>query len=157
MQRDQLVGFLLSHLEAPFMATVTHGDFTVLSDRIEDRLRRGELSPDQVEAFQDFLGDVDRDLLHHRIILDNPYTRWFQDGRATDGELRHFIRQFSVFSNQFLVAALLRGINAPTLQQGRAAKEILLNELGVIYRRTGGEAASRQPLSEEGKDREGDP
>ena len=26
-------------------------------------------------------------------------------------------------------------INAPTLQQARSAKEILLNELGVIYRR----------------------
>ena len=139
------------------MATVTHSDLAVLSDRIEGRLRRGELSPGQVEAFQEFLGDVERELLQHRIIRDNPYTRWFQDGRATDGELRHFVRQFSVFSNQFLVAALLRVINAPTLQQARAAKEILLNELGVIYRRTGGEVGSRQPRSEEGKDREGDP
>jgi hypothetical protein len=139
------------------MATVTHGDLAILSDRIEGRLRRGELSPGQVEAFREFLGDVDRELLHHRIILDNPYTRWFQDGRATVGELRHFVRQFSVFSNQFLVAALLRVINAPTLPQARAAKEILLNELGVIYRRTGGEVAPRQALSDEGKDREGDP
>lgn len=139
------------------MATVTHGDWTVLSDRIEGRLRRGELAAGQVEAFQDFLGDVERDLLHHRIILDNPYTRWFRGGRATDGELRHFVRQFSVFSNQFLVAALLRVIDAPTLSQARAAKEILLNELGVIYRKPGGEPAPRPPRDDEGKDREGDP
>ena len=80
--------------------------------------------------------------MHHRIITDNAYTRWFRAGQATDAELVHFVRQFSVFSNQFLVAALLRVINAPTLQQARSAKEILMNELGVIYRRTSGEATS---------------
>ena len=48
-----------------------------------------------------------------------------------------------MFSNQFLVAALLRVINAPTLQQARAAKEILMNELGVIYRRS--RAAAERP------------
>ncbi len=95
-----------------------------------------ELTEAQVDAFREFLDRVDRDLLHHRIITDNAYTRWFRDGQATDAELAHFVRQFSVFSNQFLVAALLRVINAPTLQQARAAKEILMNELGVIYRRT---------------------
>ena len=47
-----------------------------------------------------------------------------------------------MFSNQFLVAALLRVINSPTLQQARSAKEILMNELGVIYRRK--DAASRR-------------
>ena len=41
------------------------------------------------------------------------------------------------FRGQFLVAALLRVINAPSLQQARAAKEILLNELGVIYHKPG--------------------
>src|SRR5262249_52794636 len=78
--------------------------------------------------------------------------------RATDAELAHFVRQFSVFSNQFLVAALLRVINAPTLQQARAAKEILMNELGVIYRRTDGRATPGQAaVDDESKDREGDP
>ena len=64
------------------------------------------------------------------IITDNAYTRWFRDGQATDAELVHFVRQFSVFSNQFLVAALLRVINAPTLQQARSAKEILHERAG---------------------------
>ena len=103
---------------------------------------------DQVEEFREFLDRVDRDLLRHRIITDNAYTRWFRDGQASDAELVHFVRQFSVFSNQFLVAALLRVINAPTLQQARAAKEILMNELGVIYRRTDGKAAlSQRPMT----------
>jgi hypothetical protein len=129
----------------------------MVSARVHERLRRGQLTEQQVEDFRDFLEQVDRDLLHHRIITDNAYTRWFRAGRATDPELVHFIRQFSVFSNQFLVAALLRVINAPTLQQARSAKEILLNELGVIYRRTSGDAASARAIDDESKDREGDP
>ena len=97
----------------------------MISPRVLDRLRRGQLTEQQVEDFRDFLDQVDRELFHHRIITDNAYTRWFRDGQATDAELVHFVRQFSVFSNQFLVAALLRVINAPTLQQARSAKEIL--------------------------------
>src|SRR6266545_6110403 len=129
-----------------------------VSPRIEERLRRGELTPQQVEDFRAFLADVDRDLLHHRIITDNRYTHWFQSGEATDEELRHFIRQFSVFSNQFLVAALLKAINAPSLQQMRASKEILMNELGVVYRKPGQPvAAGNGSRSDEEKDREGDP
>src|SRR5262245_11491357 len=114
------------------MATVSRTESLAISPRIEERLRRGELSRQQVEDFRAFLDDVEHELLHHRIVVDNAYTRWFQEGHASDDELRHFVRQFSVFSNQFLVAALLRVINAPSLQQARSAKEILLNELGVI-------------------------
>jgi hypothetical protein len=128
-----------------------------VSARIEDRLHAGELSPQQVEEFRDFLAEVDRELLGHRIITHNVYTQWFQRGEATDVELKHFIKQFSVFSNQFLVAALLKVINAPSLQQARQSKEILMNELGVIYRKREQGPASRAPLSDADKDREGDP
>jgi hypothetical protein len=130
-----------------------------VSDRVEQRLQFGELTRDQVEEFRRFLGDVDRELMRHRVITDNRYTRWFQKGEATDDELKHFIRQFSVFSNQFLVAALLRVINAPSLDQTRSAKEILLNELGVIYRKAAGNgrAGSAGDRSDDEKDREGDP
>lgn len=114
-----------------------HGVKLEVSDRVEQRLRDGELTQTQVDEFRAFLDDVERDLLQHRIILDNPYTRWFSHGEATDDELRHFFKQFSVFSNQFLVAALLRVINAPSLESMRAGKEILLNELGVIYHKPG--------------------
>jgi hypothetical protein len=140
------------------MSTAFHGELATVSPRIEARRASGELTDSDVERFRDFLADVDRDLLHHRIILDNPYTRWFQAGQATDDELRHFVRQFSVFSNQFLVAALQRVINAPSLNQARAAKEILLNELGVIYRKPGAaERSDSAGLDDDRKDREGDP
>jgi hypothetical protein len=84
--------------------------------------------------FDEFLGEVTSGLLQHRIIAKNPYTEWFAAGQATDAELRHFVQQFSVFSNLFLIAQLLKVINAPSLEQMRAGKEILMNELGVIYR-----------------------
>ena len=129
----------------------------MVSQRILERLRRGQLTERQVESFRDFLAQVDRDLMHHRIITDNEYTRWFQKGEATDEQLRHFIQQFSVFSNQFLVAALLKVINAPSMQQERASKEILLNELGVIYHKQGASNGRQSNLTEDDKDREGDP
>ena len=137
------------------MTTATNHD--VISPRVDDRLRRGQLTVEQVDEFRDFLERVDRDLLQHRVITDNAYTRWFREGKATDAELIHFVRQFSVFSNQFLVAALLRVINAPTLQQARSAKEILMNELGVIYRRKDAMSSPAHEIADEAKEREGDP
>jgi hypothetical protein len=128
-----------------------------VSPRIEDRLRRGELTRRQVDDFRAFLAEVDRDLLHHRIITSNEYTRWFQKGQASDPELKHFIKQFSVFSNQFLVAALLKAINAPSLEQMRASKEILMNELGVVYRKAGQAVSTGNGKSDEEKDLTGDP
>src|SRR6516225_9092428 len=90
--------------------TATPGSVAV-SSRIEERLNKGELTQEQVDDFRDFLAQVDRELMQHRIISNNAYTRWFQHGEATDQELRHFIKQFSVFSNQFLVAALFKVLN----------------------------------------------
>jgi hypothetical protein len=128
-----------------------------VSDRIQRRLRQGELTQQQVGRFRDFLNQVDREFLQHRIITNNAYTRWFQEGTATDEELRYFIQQFSVFSNQFLIAALLKVINSPTLEQSRTSREILLNELGVIYRKLGGSIEPQSARTEAEKDREGDP
>jgi hypothetical protein len=128
-----------------------------ISSRIEERWHRGELTQEQVNDFQNFLAEVDREFLQHRIITHNAYTHWFSQGKATDEELRHFIKQFSVFSNQFLVAALLKTINSPTLQQSRATREILLNELGVIYRKSGQSISGNISQTDEEKDREGDP
>lgn len=129
----------------------------VISSRIEERLHQGELTQEQVSDFQNFLAQVDREFLQHRIITNNAYTGWFREGKATDEQLRHFIQQFSVFSNQFLVAALLKTINSPTLQQSRATREILLNELGVIYHKHGKSISGNVAQTEEEKDREGDP
>jgi hypothetical protein len=138
-------------------ALTAPGSRLSISSRIEERLRDGELTAKQVEDFRDFLAAVDRDLLHHRIITANAFTHWFQKGESNDEELRHFIKQFSVFSNQFLVAALLKVINSPSIPQMRASKEILMNELGVIYRKRDQAIGARASLSDEDKDREGDP
>ncbi|MBD2120706.1 hypothetical protein [Trichocoleus sp. FACHB-262] len=139
------------------MTTVLNSPTPAISARIQERLQQGQLTQDQVTEFQAFLAEIDCHFLQHRIITNNTYTRWFQQGEATDAELRHFIQQFSVFSNQFLIAALQKEINAPTLQQSRASREILLNELGVIYRKPGQAIANQPSLTEAEKDREGDP
>ena len=83
--------------------------------------------------FETFKDTVERELMRHLVVTDNAYTAWFAEGRVPLDHLRHFTVQFSVFSNQFLLAALNRVINADTLEAARESKEILLNELGVIY------------------------
>jgi len=128
-----------------------------ISERIEQKMRDGSLTSKQVDEFRDFLDHVDAELLQHRIIQHNAFSEWFQKGEASHEELRHFVQQFSVFSNQFLVAALLKVINAPSLQAMHQSKEILLNELGVIYRKRDNPSGNKNGLSEADKDREGDP
>ncbi len=96
-------------------------------------------------ALERFHGRVERELLRHPIIVHNPFASWFSRGEFTREPLRQFIVQFSVFSNQFLVAQLLKTINAPTLEAMRASKEILANEIGVVFarpRETAGEHAA---------------
>ena len=85
------------------------------------------------KGFETFKDTVERELMRHPVVTDNAYTAWFAEGRVPLDHLRHFTVQFSVFSNQFLLAALNRVINADTLEAARESKEILLNELGVIY------------------------
>ncbi len=70
---------------------------------------------------------------HHPVVTDNAYTRWFAKGEATRDEVRHLTVQFSVFSHLFVEAQLRKVINAATLESYRAGKEILMNELGVIF------------------------
>ena len=91
------------------------------------------------------------------MVTGNEYTKWFANGEMSLDHLRHFTVQFSVFSNQFLLAALNRVINADTLESARESKEILMNELGVIYNKGGGGNGGGGAPSEEVKDREGDP
>ena len=47
------------------------------------------------------------------------------------------MKQFSVFSNLFLLAQLRKIINAPEIEDMREGKEILANELGVIFKPPG--------------------
>jgi hypothetical protein len=70
----------------------------------------------------------------HPVVAANAYTAWFETGAATLDDVRHLTVQFSVFSHQFLEAQLRRVLNARSLDSYHAAKEILLNELGVVFR-----------------------
>jgi hypothetical protein len=83
--------------------------------------------------FEGFKQTIERGFMQHAVVTRNEYTHWFSRGEMSLDHLRHFTVQFSVFSNQFLLAALNRAINADTLEAARESKEILMNELGVIY------------------------
>ena len=111
--------------------------------------------------FDAFKETIEQKFMRHPVVTDNAYTAWFARGAMTLDELRHFTVQFSVLSNQFLLAALNRAINADTLQATRESKEILMNELGVIYNDRGakGHAAGGEsaPAASANHDREGDP
>lgn len=76
---------------------------------------------------------VARSINAHPIVQHNPYTHWFARGEASIEQLRDFTVQFSVFSHLFIEAQLRKCINAPDLQSYRAGKEILMNELGVVF------------------------
>jgi hypothetical protein len=87
-----------------------------------------------------FKARLERDVLSHPVIMANPFTAWFSRGGFSAVQAREFLVQFSVFSNQFLVAQLHKVLNAETLEQMRASKEILANEIGVGYHRGDGPA-----------------
>jgi hypothetical protein len=93
-------------------------------------------------TFESRAGDV---VTHHPVVVANPYTRWFATGAATRDDVRHLTVQFSVFSHLFVEAQLRKVINAADLDGYRAGKEILLNELGVVFRPRNGAAAGTAP------------
>lgn len=107
--------------------------------------------------YETFLRQVEARFLNHPIVLYNPYTRWFQQGGATVEDLRAYAVQFSVFSNQFLIAQLMKIINADSLESARATKEIFANEIGVIFRNSRAKNAPTVMLSADEKERHGDP
>ena len=109
-------------------------------------------SIDKAKRFLRFQARIDDELLKHRIITDNAYTAWFEQGQQSHEQIMSFVIQFSVFSNQFLVAQLQKMINADTLEGMRASKEILANEIGVIFN-----APSNQKKASSDYDKEGDP
>lgn len=83
---------------------------------------------------QRFRSRLQREVLSHPVIIANPYTAWFERGEASVEQARAFLIQFSVFSNQFLVAQLHKMLNADTVEAMRESKEILANEIGVGFR-----------------------
>jgi hypothetical protein len=107
------------------------------------RSRSPGYTPQRARAFLRFKSRIDSELLNHRVITANRYTAWFSRGGQNEAQLRAFVVQFSVFSNQFLVAQLNKVINADTLDGMRASKEILANELGVTFSKTGDAGTAR--------------
>ena len=85
-------------------------------------------------SFARFKQRLRREVLNHPVITANPYTRWFRKGSISHEQARAFLVQFSVFSNEFLFAQLRKMVNAETIEELRASKEILANEIGVGYR-----------------------
>ena len=85
-------------------------------------------------AYADFLERIDNELLNHSVITDNKYCNWFKNAHLTLKDIRYFTQQFSVFSNQFIIAQLNKIINSVDLEEARAGKEVLANELGVSFK-----------------------
>ena len=97
------------------------------------RLEGSAYPSDRVDKYCNLVERIEREILPHDVIVNNRYTRWFEKAEFDRDDLGHFLTQFSVFSNFFIVAQLLKTINAPTLEAMHASKEILMNELGVSF------------------------
>ncbi|MCI5073231.1 hypothetical protein MRY82_09895 [bacterium] len=89
---------------------------------------------ERAQQFLSFHQRIEHELLNHPIITHNAYTSWFEKGEANTAQVKDLIIQFSVFSNLFLHAQLHKVINSDSIESMRASKEILVNELGVIFR-----------------------
>jgi hypothetical protein len=87
----------------------------------------------EASALERFRTKVDEVVRTHPVVAGNGYTRWFATGEATADEVRHLTVQFSVFSHQFVEAQLRKVMNAADLDTYRTGKEILMNELGVVF------------------------
>ncbi|MBC7475926.1 MAG: hypothetical protein H7263_16710 [Candidatus Sericytochromatia bacterium] len=109
------------------------------------------------QEYEQFLKRVDKDLLSHQIIQENKYTEWFKQGNLSHEDVKNFTVQFSVFSNLFLVAQLKKMLNAENLDEMRASKEILCNELGTIFKRKANESNQSLEQRDKNKEIEGDP
>lgn len=90
-------------------------------------------SLDKARKFLKFQERIDQEMLRHRVIINNQYCEWFEQGQQNKEQIKAFVVQFSTFSNLFLIAQLKKTINADTLEGMRASKEILANEIGVVF------------------------
>ncbi len=104
-----------------------------------------------------FFERVRRVVFDHPVVTSNSYCTWFEQGTASRAQVRDLCQQFSVFSNLFIVAQLLKTINAPTLEQARESKEILANELGVVFRSGRTSPIQEKPVESDQIERMGDP
>jgi hypothetical protein len=116
-----------------------------------------QAAPPSSPEWERFFAQVRKTVFEHPVVTSNTYCDWFERGTATREQVRDLCQQFSVFSNLFIVAQLLKTINAPTLEQARESKEILANELGVIFHGGRTSPIKDKPVDDEAIDRMGDP
>lgn len=109
---------------------------------------------DKATRFLNFQSRINKEMLGHRVITSNEYTKWFKQGAQSLEQVKHFIIQFSVFSNQFLIAQLLKTINADSIEGMRASKEILANEIGVVFKAPSKNKRSSKKISDKDVDPE---
>ena len=133
---------------------------TEISQEIMNKVESGEIGTEKLTEYREFLQEVEEKFMNHRILVDNRYCKWFESGEGPNREqTKHFIIQFSVFSHLFLIAQLKKMINSGSLESYRASKEILANEIGVIFRKQTQPIgiSGKSEASEEEKDISGDP
>jgi hypothetical protein len=106
-----------------------------LTEETQSRIQSGEIPKAKVESYQKLLDRIEKEILPHEVIVNNQFTRWFKDGNFDQEDVKHFLVQFSVFSNLFIEAQLKKVINSPNLEAMHISKEILMNELGVVFNR----------------------
>ncbi len=82
--------------------------------------------------FNSFKQKIGNEFFEHSVIVNNPYTKWFRQGLSNTEQVKDLIKQFSVFSNHFIVVQAKRMVNASTLEGEECARAILLNECGVM-------------------------
>jgi hypothetical protein len=100
--------------------------------------------------FSTFVDQAKEAVARHPVVVANPYLRWFSKGEASLGDVRRLTVQFSVFSHLFIEAQLRKVINAPDIESYRTGKEILLNELGVVFRSQ--QSSLKTPVPDEASD-----
>jgi pyrroloquinoline quinone (PQQ) biosynthesis protein C len=105
-----------------------------VSEETMNRVHDGEIPRAKLDAYYQMLDRIEKEILPHEVIVDNRFTAWFERGELDREDVKHFLVQFSVFSNLFLEAQLKKTINAPSLEAMHSSKEILMNELGVVFR-----------------------
>ena len=88
-------------------------------------------------SFQEFQKKVDDIVMNHPVVTSNEYCEWVATGQMSEEDVKDLTIQFSVFSHYFIQAQLLKCFSAQTLEQYRAGKEILMNELGVSFTKPG--------------------
>lgn len=81
--------------------------------------------------FGSFWGLLEKEIHCHPVIVNNPYCKWFKQGKANKNQMIDLFNQFAVFSKWFLLVQLMRMLNAPNVDAETHARYILANELGV--------------------------